>query len=128
MWGFFYFSPTELTMKVIRVSKHTHEPTPDDVYIGRGSPFGNPFSHLPSKYPDVTVVETRDEACNKYEIWADDQLTKNTPFKKGMITLLNRLKKGKPVVLVCFCPLHCRCHGDYVRTLLIDAYKRTVKD
>lgn len=25
------------------VNKHTHTPTPNDVYIGRGSKWGNPF-------------------------------------------------------------------------------------
>lgn len=39
----------------------------DAVYIGRGSPWANKYSHLPSKYDDVVQVESRDEACDMFE-------------------------------------------------------------
>lgn len=43
---------------------------PDDgVYIGRGSKWGNPFSHLPSSYPNVIRVATREEAVRRHAEW-----------------------------------------------------------
>lgn len=47
------------------VNKHWHKPTENDVYCGRGSPVGNPYSHLPSSVPGVTKVSSREEAIEQ---------------------------------------------------------------
>lgn len=66
-----------------------------DVYVGRGSKWGNPFSHLsPSRVRKGTIqVATREEAIESYIEWADDQLTADP-------TWLDPLR-GK--VLACWC-------------------------
>lgn len=65
------------------------------VYIGRGSPYGNPFI--------IGKHGNRDEVCDKFE----EMVESNPAMKKRFIKEL----KGKD--LVCFCkPL--RCHGDYL--------------
>lgn len=66
---------------------------PDAVYIGRGSPYGNPFV--------IGKDGDRNEVCDKYE-----RALLNNP------QLLAKVKtelKGKD--LVCFCAPK-RCHGD----------------
>ena len=65
-----------------------------DIYIGRGSLFGNPFI--------IGKDGTRDEVCNKYEAhWIEDT------------TLQEKTKGLKGHNLICFCaPL--RCHGDFL--------------
>ena len=71
---------------------HNNVPT-DAVYIGRGSPFGNPFT--------IGTNGNRDEVCDKFE-----EYVKSNP------ELVERIKKelcGKN--LVCFCKPK-RCHGD----------------
>lgn len=73
-----------------------HRDAPDDaVYIGRGTPWGNPFV--------LGVHGNRDMVCALFENMAEaDPL-----FKKQVKLYL----KGKD--LVCWChPL--RCHGDYL--------------
>lgn len=45
-----------------------HKRAPYDVYIGRPSEWGNPFSHLPASAAEWRVA-TRDEAIRKYEEW-----------------------------------------------------------
>lgn len=110
--------------KVLRVCKREHEPTKHDVYIGRGSVFGNPYSHLDSKYKIIKVA-TREEAITKFELMMDKKLNqKNSTLRKETLKLLNRLKKGENLYLVCYCPSNCSCHGDYIATVLRDAYKR----
>jgi len=77
-----------------------------DVYIGRGkgSIWGNPFSHLPSSAAQFRV-ETRDEAIEKYKDWI---LTQDT--------LLDKLWTLEGKVLGCWCsPL--RCHGEVLVAL-----------
>ena len=71
-----------------------------DVYIGRPSPWGNPFSHLVRSRAKF-LVATREEAIQRFEEWLLAQPE-----------LVKRVKQelcGK--VLGCWCaPLSC--HGD----------------
>jgi hypothetical protein len=71
---------------------------PYDIYIGRGSDWGNPFSHLTNS-KDTTWVENRDEACDMYLKWLFTQRH-----------LLARLKELKGKILCCYCHPQ-RCHG-----------------
>jgi len=78
---------------------------PFDIYIGRGSIWGNPFSHLPSKMIGVIRVATRNEAIDRYREWIQTQ-----PH------LLARLHELKGKRLGCYCsPL--RCHGEVLAEL-----------
>lgn len=63
------------------------------VYIGRGSPYGNPFI--------IGVDGDRDEVCDKYEVMLESNLE--------LTKLVKSQLKGKD--LVCFCAPK-RCHGD----------------
>ncbi len=71
-----------------------------DVYIGRPSIWGNPFSHLPNTMA-MYKVKTRDEAIEKYEEWIQTQ-----PH------LLARLPELEGKVLGCWCRPKFRCHGE----------------
>lgn len=72
---------------------------PFDAYIGRPSPFGNPFSHKANTLAKYKV-ETREEAVQKYEEYL---LTR--------LDLLVQLSRLKGLTLGCWCkPLSC--HGD----------------
>lgn len=67
----------------------------DAVYIGRGSPWGNPFV--------IGRDGTRDEVCDKFE--------QHTLPKMDLSPLI-----GKD--LVCYCK-PARCHGDAILNALI---------
>ncbi len=72
-----------------------------DVYIGRGSKWGNPFTHKQNTAAKH-IVGSRDEAIDAYREW----ITKGA----GM-HLLNDLHELSGKVLGCWCkPL--ACHGD----------------
>ena len=66
---------------------------PSAVYIGRGSPFGNPFV--------IGKDGTRDDVCDKFAA----MLAADEALKAKVVREL----KGRD--LVCFCAPH-RCHGD----------------
>lgn len=79
------------------VNKATHTPTEDDVYIGRPSIFGNPF----------TVEEFgRGEAIRLYEHWFNDKIKTDPKFRKEVLGLY-----GKN--LVCHCAPDL-CHGEII--------------
>jgi hypothetical protein len=70
-----------------------------DVYIGRPSKFGNPYSHKPGMAP--WPVETREDAIRLYEEWIRAQPELMAAAKLEL--------RGK--TLGCHCkPLDC--HGD----------------
>lgn len=77
---------------------------PYDIYIGRGSKWGNPFSHK-----DKTIaqfrVSSRKEAIEKYEEWIKTQ-----PH------LMESLHELKGKTLGCWCKPQ-GCHGDVLKKL-----------
>ncbi len=84
-------------MSMVHNRYHRTAP-PGAVYIGRGSPYGNPFV--------IGKDGTRDEVCDKYGMY----LCRN----HDLITKVKKELRGKD--LVCFCkPL--RCHGDILLAL-----------
>jgi hypothetical protein len=72
---------------------------PYDVYIGRGSKWGNPFSHKEGTLAQW-VVKNRGEAIEKYE----EYLLHNEELQASLTEL-----KGK--TLGCWCKPQT-CHGD----------------
>jgi hypothetical protein len=78
-----------------------------DVYIGRGSKWGNPFTHITNKKTLAEhVVATRKEAIDNYR---DYLLSKPE--------LLNSLEELRGKTLGCFCKPKS-CHGDIILELL----------
>lgn len=77
---------------------------PYDVYIGRPSKWGNPFSHLDGTLAEYKVA-TRDEAVDRYAEWI-----------KKQPELLAALDELKDKTLGCFCAPK-RCHGDVLKQL-----------
>ena len=88
-------------------------------YIGRGSPFGNPFTHLPLGRTQACVhVPTVTDAVDCFDLWVHGD-----EYWDGLIPRLLRDKllaavRALPedVVLGCF-GCKPRCHGDVIMTL-----------
>jgi len=100
------------------VNKRTHKPTPDDFYIGRPSPLGNPFTHIQDKKTLAKyVVSTRDEAIKKYAAYYLEQLTCNQAFLNEWLRLVKFTKAHEHVNLVCWCAPQA-CHGDVLKEFL----------
>jgi hypothetical protein len=81
------------------------EQSPKHTYIGRGSIWGNPFSHLAVSAAEFQV-RTRDEAIEKYR-----------EYILGRVDLLAQLDSLRGMVLGCWC-LPKRCHGEILIELL----------
>lgn len=77
-----------------------------DVYIGRGSKWGNPYTHIKGKTKAKFFVDSREEAIDKYEEWIKQQPE-----------LLNSLSELKGKRLGCYCR-SSRCHGDILVDLI----------
>ena len=71
---------------------------PYDIYIGRGSIYGNPFV--------IGEDGNRDEVIEKYKEYLYQRCLEEPDFKTEILKL-----KGK--ILCCFC-FPKRCHGDVI--------------
>lgn len=93
-----------IPVEITRVcNKDRHEPF--DVYIGRGSPWGNPF---PIEH--ITDGATREEVIEKYATYMRKEFLSTPEKLKGLLSL-------KGMRLGCHCkPL--ACHGDVIADFL----------
>lgn len=91
----------------VRVVNRRREPF--DVYIGRPSKWGNPFSHLPDTLAKFKVA-TRQEAIARYREWIVSQ--------PELVEAARRELAGK--VLGCWCKPQA-CHGDVLAEIIRDA-------
>ena len=77
-----------------------------DVYIGRPSKWGNPFTHLSDRKTKAEfIVQSREEAIGRYEEYL---------LSSGLIADIEELR-GK--ILGCWCKPKA-CHGDVLVRLL----------
>ena len=77
-----------------------------DVYIGRPSKWGNPFTHIRDRKTQAAfVVGSRDEAVAAYRSW----LLTHPDLMAALPELKNK-------TLGCWCKPH-RCHGDVLAEL-----------
>lgn len=85
-----------------------------DVYIGRPSLWGNPFSHLPKSAAEVKVAN-RDEAVAAFRDWlAGARFQEVEPDRRLLI--LQHVSQLKGKVLGCWCAPQS-CHGDVLAEL-----------
>ena len=77
-----------------------------DVYIGRPSIYGNPFSHLPDT-PAKFRVASREEAIAKFEKWFRNQ--------PELIARAKRELRGKTLGCWCFPK---PCHGNILAKIV----------
>ncbi len=87
---------------VVNIRKHKC-----DVFIGRGSKWGNPFTHIADRPTKAEfVVSTRAEAISSYRAWIRTQ--------DDLMASLGELKDKR---LGCYCKPKT-CHGDVLVELL----------
>lgn len=83
---------------------------PFDVFIGRPSKWGNPYTHLRG-YKDTIHVENVEKAVELYEVWIKEMIEVD-PEKYNLDELRSK-------VLGCFCAPRI-CHGDVLVRLCDD--------
>lgn len=86
----------------MKVYNRYHKDAPADaVYVGRPTKFGNPFSHLTSGTLAQHLVDTRDQAVERFEAYLLSQ--------PELLAAAKQELKGKS--LICWCAPKS-CHAD----------------
>jgi len=101
------------------INKYKHTPSSIDVYIGRGSALGNPYTG--SKSVKNTKAEyqcdTREVAIAKYEEYLKLAISENNRYICDELNKIWSKAKSGDVNLVCFCKPKA-CHGDIIKKLI----------
>lgn len=99
----------EQVLRMTVVNKHHGQ---SGIYIGRGSPLGNPFP--------IQGADTRDIVIAKYEDWLRKQVEQRNPTVLAELERIGDLALTQGVNLQCFCAPK-RCHGDVIKVVLLEA-------
>jgi hypothetical protein len=101
---------------IIVVNKLYHVPTPLDIYVGRGSALGNPYTSQPlSKTKALYQAKNKEDSLEKYEAWLEDAISKKNKDICSELNKIYALAKVGEVYLVCYCA-PTRCHADIIKT------------
>lgn len=113
-------------MKIEVVNKYKHkfgEFKGVDIYIGRGTCLGNPYTHLKGKTKAEFVVNTRDESIEKYRDWLSSKLKSKDQDVRTFLRSIYGVAKEQPVNLVCYCSPQS-CHGDVIKEVLLKKWRK----
>lgn len=105
-------------MGIVVVNKYKHTPTKLDVYIGRGSPLGNPFTskELGDTQASHQCISVQ-ESIDFFEAHLNVAIKNKDPkICKELNRIFTMARKGD-VYLSCFCKPG-PCHGDIIKTLI----------
>ena len=90
----------------------------NNFYIGRGSPLGNPYTHITDKKTKaIYQAKDRDDAIDKYSHYFDLMYGSNLAFTSAIDRIYELYKTGEDVYLECYCKPE-RCHGDVIKEKL----------
>lgn len=104
---------------MIRVIHH-HQKTnqPWEVYVGRPSPLGNPFSPIETRVPTFRVRD-REEAVANYRVWLRERIeVGDVKVRKALEELRAVHTKYQKLDLVCWCHPQL-CHASVLREYLM---------
>jgi hypothetical protein len=110
----------------MRITRVVNRKEPYDVYIGRPTIWGNPWSHNENSTAPFKVA-TRNEAVDNYEHWLRTSEVRcgNTVVSQDVIEFLHLMRHQiltclpelEGYTLGCWCH-PARCHGDVLVKLL----------
>ena len=103
------------------VNKHHHTPTPNDFYIGRGSPLGNPYTSKTTPTKAQFQCETAGESVSKFREYIVQQIKEKNPKICAELNRIWKAAKTKDINLVCFCAkpqVHFFCHGLIIKEII----------
>lgn len=88
----------------------------DNVYlIHRPFILSNPYTHIKDKQTKAMfVVNTRDEAIERYSHYFDIMYGKNIKFTQEFDEIYEKYRKGEDILLGCYCSAKESCHGDII--------------
>lgn len=103
------------------VNRKTHKSTENDIYVGRGSVLGNPYtSNSFQETKAEFICKTREESLQNFFKHINEKITQKD---EGICSELNRIwklaKNGHDINLVCYCAPQA-CHATIIKNIIED--------
>ena len=111
--------------QIIRYCKLEEEHFGENAFdVSRPNILGNPYTHIKNKQTRAEVkVATRDEAIDLYSEYFDKMLKDESEFGEIFRSEWDRMyeayKTYDVIYIGCYCKLDERCHGDIIKSKLI---------
>jgi len=104
--------------KILVVNKNVHAPTSTDIYVGRGSVLGNPYTSKDlATSKAIYQVNSKEEAIRSYREYLSVNIaTGNNAICDELNNIYTMALKGE-VHLVCYCKPK-DCHGDIIKDIV----------
>lgn len=100
------------------VNKYKHTLSNTDIYIGRGSILGNPFTSIKDKQTKaLEVCESREESINRFRGYITKEIENKNPLICQELNRIYKLALKGNVNLICFCKPK-DCHGDIIKEII----------
>jgi hypothetical protein len=117
----------EINIRVVNRHHGHHANGVTKIYIGRGSPLGNPFTHMKGTKAEF-IVASREEAVKRYRQWLPESIRAgNIDAVLLCKQIADQALKPEGVDLVCFCAPKA-CHGDVIKELLTEGLTQILKE
>lgn len=110
----------------VKKEEHTG---PNVFKVHRGYALGNPYTHIKDKKTKAqVVVNTREEAIDRYKKYFEESLKINPVFKAEFDRIVDACMENEEVFVGCYCDLNESCHADYIiQRLRQECTKRMIK-
>ena len=103
-------------IKIVNI--RTHNAGGDDVYIGRGSILGNPYTSIKHKETKADFVcDSREESIKLFREYLNDKISnKDSKICAELNKIYLKALSGN-VNLMCYCSPK-ECHGDVIKEII----------
>lgn len=106
-------------MKINVVNRRTYQNNGEfDIYIGRGSVLGNPFTSIPI---DRTKAEfqcnSREESIEMFKEYIINKINNKDKQVCDELNFIYKIAKDRNVNLICYCKPKS-CHGDVIKEII----------
>ena len=104
------------------INKYTFKPNDNseiEVPIFRGTPLGNPYTHLRGKTLAEFQCKTREESITLYETYLIKKIQDKDQIICKELNRIYNLAKEYNISLVCFCAPKS-CHGDIIKRIILE--------
>lgn len=105
------------------VNKHTHIPAPNDIFVGRGSVLGNPYTSIQGRETKAQFIcKSREESIGNFYHYIIEKIIQKDKVVCEELNRIWKLAKSGDINLVCYC-VPKSCHGTIIKRIIEDKLK-----
>ena len=106
------------------VNKHTHKPTSNDFYVGRGSSLGNPYTSIQVRETKAQYIcQSKEESLTRFYEYIQIKIAEKDKIICDELNKIWKLARVGDVNLVCYC-VPRSCHATIIKKIVDEKLKK----